>query len=97
MNNGLKDPLTGEFGKMLVFCVSVSHAAKMVNLLNEAAMKKWPGKYRSDFAMQVTSLVPRAQDFTKDFTNNRLSGKSRFAESTHPDYGTSKTRICVTV
>lgn len=82
---------------MLVFSVSQSHAAKIVNLLNTLAMKKWPGKYDSDFAMQVTSNVMRSQDFTKDFTNNRLSGKSHFADDTHPDYETSKTRICVTV
>lgn len=97
IQNGLLDPLTGEFGKMLVFAVSQSHAAKIVNLLNTLAMKKWPGKYDSDFAMQVTSNVMRSQDFTKDFTNNRLSGRSHFADSTHPDYETGKTRICVTV
>ena len=97
IQNGLLDPLTGEFGKMLVFAVSQSHAAKLVNLLNTLAMKKWPGKYDSDFAMQVTSSVMRAQDFTKDFTNNRLSGKSHFADDTHPDYETGKTRVCVTV
>ncbi len=39
----------------------------------------------------------RSQDYTKDFTNNRLSGRSNFAEDTHPDYNTGKTRICVTV
>ncbi len=97
IQNGLLDPLTGEFGKMLVFAVSQSHAAKIVNLLNTLAMAKWPGKYDSDFALQVTSSVMRSQDFTKDFTNNRLSGKSHFREDTHPDYETGKTRICVTV
>ena len=97
IQNGILDPITWEFGKMLVFAVSQSHAAKIVNLLNALAMKKWPGKYDSDFAMQVTSSVMRAQDFTKDFTNNRLSGRSHFAEASHPDYETGKTRICVTV
>jgi len=93
----LTDPITSEFGKMLIFCVSVNHAAKITNLLNKLAMQKYPGKYKSDFALQVTSNVKNAQDFTKDFKYNRLSGKSLFAQETHPDYDTSKTRVCVTV
>ena len=97
IDNWLLDPITGEFWKMLVFCVSVNHAAKITNLLNIYAMKKWPWIYKSDFALQITSNVPRAQDFTKDFTYNKLSWKSIFAEETHQDYKTSKTRVCVTV
>jgi len=97
IENWLFDPITWEFWKMLVFCVSVSHAAKITNLLNIYASKKWPGKYKSDFALQITSTIPKAQDYTKDFTYNRLSGKSSFADVTHPDYKTSKTRVCVTV
>lgn len=97
LNQGKPDPLTGEFGKTLVFCVSQNHAAKVVNTLNILAMKKWPDKYQSDFAVQVTSNVLDAQTKTTDFTENRLSGKSRFAEETHPDYGSSRTRVCVTV
>ncbi len=97
IENGLLDPITGEFWKMLVFCVSVNHAAKITNMLNKLAMEKYPWKYKSDFALQVTSNVKNAQDFTKDFKYNRLSWKSLFAENTHPDYGTSKTRVCVTV
>ncbi len=97
IDNWLLDPITWEFWKMLVFCVSVNHAAKITNLLNIYAMKKWPWMYKSDFALQITSNVPRAQDFTKDFTYNRLSWKSIFANETHQDYKTSKTRVCVTV
>lgn len=97
IENWLFDPITGEFWKMLVFCVSVNHAAKITNLLNIFASKKWPGKYKSDFAMQITSTIPKAQDYTKDFTYNRLSWKSIFADNTHQDYKTSKTRVCVTV
>ncbi len=97
MNNVLVDPITWEFWKYLVFCVSVNHAAKVTNLLNQMAMKKYPWKYKSDFAMQVTSGVKNAQGCTKDFKYNRLSWRSLFAEDTHPDYPTSKTRICVTV
>lgn len=97
MDNAIFDPITGEFWKYLVFCVSVNHAAKITNLLNKMAMKKYPWKYKSDFAMQITSTVKNAQVFTKDFKYNRLSGKSQFAQDSHPDYETSKTRICVTV
>lgn len=97
IENWLFDPITWEFWKMLVFCVSVNHAAKITNLLNIYASKKWPGKYKSDFALQITSTIPKAQEYTKDFTYNRLSGKSIFAGETHPDYKTSKTRVCVTV
>lgn len=97
LNNGLLDPITGEFGKSLVFCVSRAHAAKITNQLNIFASKKWPGKYQSDFAKQITSDVYEAQQATKDFANNRLGGKSLFANESHPDYDSSKTRICVTV
>lgn len=97
LNQGKLDPITGEFGKTLVFCVSQNHAAKVANMLNILAMQKWAGKYNSDFAMQVTSTVSSAQDMTKDFSANRLGGKSQFASATHPDYETGKTRVCVTV
>lgn len=53
----------------------------------------WEGKYNSDFAQQVTSMIPTAQEMTERFANNNLSGNSRFFD----DYKTSKTRICVTV
>ncbi len=97
LNQGKLDPITGEFGKTLVFCVSQNHAAKVANMLNILAMQKWVGKYNSDFAMQVTSNVSSAQDMTKDFSANRLGGKSQFGSATHPDYETGKTRVCVTV
>jgi type I restriction enzyme R subunit len=61
--------------------------------LNEYADKDFPGKYRSDFAVQVTSRVPDAKQFTINFTNNSLSGSSNFDLA----YKTSKTRVCVTV
>ena len=56
-------------------------------------MKKWTGKYVSDFAVQVTSNVPLAQKYTKSFSNNQLLGTSRFLE----DYKSSRARIAVTV
>ena len=38
----------------------------------------YSGKYQSDFAMQVTSWIPDAQQLTINFTNNRLGGKGNF-------------------
>ncbi|MFZ3282217.1 DEAD/DEAH box helicase family protein [Pseudomonas sp.] len=93
INNGLRDPVTSEFGKGLVFAVSQNHAAKLTQLLNEIADKLWPGKYQSDFAVQVTSSVNEAQQYTINFTNNKLLGSANFSEL----YKTSKARICVTV
>lgn len=93
MDHALKDPISGEIGKTICFCVSQNHAAKITQILNELADKMFPGRYNSDFALQVTSVVADSQQFTKNFSNNNLSGKSSFRE----DYKTSKTRVCVTV
>lgn len=93
LENGLKDPFSGEFGKTIGFCVSQPHCAKIVQILNKMAHEIWPDKYNSDFAIQVTSCVPTAQDMTEQFSNNNLAGNSRFLE----DYKTSKARVCVTV
>ena len=99
IENGLKDPITGEFGKSLVFAVSQNHAAKLAQLLNEYAHKFFPGKYQSDFAVQVTSNVQNSQQMTVDFSNDKLLGFSKF--TTNDDilesYKTSKARVCVTV
>lgn len=91
----LRDPVSGELGKTIVFCVSQNHAAKVTQMLNELADKLFPGKYKSDFAVQVTSLVPGAQQMTINFTdrNNNLNGSGNF----YSTYLTSKTRICCTV
>ena len=93
MDNALRDPISGEIGKGIVFCVSRKHAAKITQLLNIYADKMFPGKYCSDFAMQITSDVPGAQTYTINFQNNNLSGTTTFMEG----YRSSKTRICVTV
>ena len=53
----------------------------------------YPGKYQSDFAVQVTSDVADAQEMTRTFRNNNLNGQSKANDY----YKTSKTRICVTV
>ena len=91
--HGLRDPISREFGKTIVFAVSQNHAAKLVQLLNELADKQYPGLYQSDFAVQVTSLIPDAQRFTINFSNNNLLGSANVL----PAYKTSKARICVTV
>lgn len=93
VDRALRDPLSGEVGKGIVFCISRRHAAKIAQLLNEYAEKLYPGKYQSDFAMQITSDVMNAQSYTINFQNNNLSGMTSFLEN----YVSSKTRICVTV
>ncbi|HQF12028.1 MAG TPA: DEAD/DEAH box helicase family protein, partial [Paludibacteraceae bacterium] len=93
LENAYRDPVSGEIGKTIVYCVSQNHAAKITQILNEMAHQMFPGKYQSDFAIQVTSVIPDSQQFAINFTNNRLSGTGNFNSS----YRTSKTRVCVTV
>lgn len=93
MERALRDPISGEFGKSICFCVSQNHARKITEILNEFAEKTWPGRYKSDFAVQVTSVVADAQQMTINFTNNHLLGKSKALEG----YKSSKARVCVTV
>ncbi|MBK8093384.1 MAG: DEAD/DEAH box helicase family protein [Verrucomicrobiaceae bacterium] len=93
LENGLRDPVSAEFGKSIVFAVSQHHAAKLTQILNEMADVIWPGRYQSDFAVQVTSHVTEAQQYTINFTNNNLMGSGHVL----PEYRTSKTRVCVTV
>jgi len=93
LENALRDPISAEIGKSIIFAVSQGHAGKLVQILNEMADKMYPGKYQSDFAVQVTSAIPDAQQFTINFTNNNLLGSGNFI----PTYKTSKARVCVTV
>ena len=93
LENALRDPISGEIGKSIIFAVSQNHAAKLAQVLNEMADKMFPGKYQSDFAIQVTSSVDGAQQHTINFTNNNLLGSANFI----PTYKTSKARVCVTV
>lgn len=99
LDNGLLDPISGEFGKSLVFAVSQRHASKIVQLLNEYADRKWPNKYKSDFAVQVTSVIPDSQQMTVDFSNDKLLGYSQWSSSDENlnNYKSSKARVCVTV
>ena len=93
LENTLHDPISGEIGKSIVFAVSQNHAAKLAQILNQMADRMFPGKYQSDFAVQVTSQIPDAQQFTINFSNNNLLGSANFL----PAYKTSKARVCVTV
>ncbi len=93
LENALRDPVSGEIGKSIIFCVSQNHAAKITRTLNKLAAEIWPDRYNSDFAVQVTSRIPDAQQFTVSFSHNNLNGYTRFLEN----YKSSKTRICVTV
>lgn len=93
LENALLDPVTNEMGKTIVFCVSQNHASKITQILNEFADIIFPDKYKSDFAVQVTSLVSGAQQMSINFANNNLNGSRNFNDF----YKTSKTRVCVTV
>ncbi len=93
IENALQDPISGEIGKTIVFCVSQKHASKITQILNQMADKIWPRKYNSDFALQVTSNIQDSQQMTINFANNNLNGHTKFL----PSYKTSKARICVTV
>lgn len=93
MDKALRDPLTGEIGKTVIFCVRQTHASKITQQLNELAHKYFPGKYNSDFAVQVTSNIDEAQQMSINFANNILNGYTSFKDG----YISSKTRVCVTV
>lgn len=93
LENAMRDPVSFEIGKSIIFAVSQNHAAKLAQILNQMADRMFPGKYQSDFAVQVTSQIPDAQQFTINFANNNLLGSGNFI----PTYKTSKARICVTV
>jgi len=93
MDNAQKDPITKEIGKTIVFCVSRKHASKITQIFNQFAMEMFPGKYNSDFAVQITSDIPGAQTMTINFANNKLNGHSKFLNG----YKSSKTRVCITV
>ncbi|MGI8476243.1 MAG: DEAD/DEAH box helicase family protein, partial [Thermomicrobiales bacterium] len=92
LENALRDPISGEIGKFIVFAVSQHHAAKLVQILNQMAHLMFPGRYQSDFAVQVTSQIADAQQFAINFSNNNLCGSANGL----PAYKTSKTRVCAT-
>ena len=93
LESAFRDPISGEIGKSIIFAVSQDHALKLTQILNEMADRIFPNKYQSDFAVQVTSQIKDAQQFTSNFTYNNLKGEANFLEA----YRTSKARVCVTV
>lgn len=93
LENAERDPISWEIGKTIFFCVSRKHATKITQILNELADKMFPWKYNSDFAIQVTSDIPDAQQFTINFSNDNLLWHTKFLEW----YTSSKARVCVTV
>jgi type I restriction enzyme R subunit len=93
LKGALRDPLSGEIGKSIVFCVRQDHATRLTQMLNVLADVMFPNQYNSDFAVQVTSSVTDAQQMALSFANNNLNGHTRVLDG----YLTSKTRVCVTV
>ena len=95
LRNAKRDPITNEIGKTIIYCVSQDHAAHITQILNKLSDDLFPKKYSSDFAEQITSLVPDRQEMTISFNHkkNKLNGYSKF----NSNYRTSKTRIAVTV
>ena len=93
LEKALRDPISNEIGKSIIFTVSQNHATKLTQILNEMADVMFPGKYNSDFAVQVTSSISDAQQYSINFSNNNLRGSANIL----PAYKTSKARVCVTV
>ena len=90
----LREPGTDIIGKSIIYCASIVQAAQLTNELNKVAEVMWPGRYNSDFAVQVTHDVDRATEMGRDFAKkNSLNG----FDETIQGYKTSKTRVCVTV
>ncbi len=93
LKHAYRDPVSMEIGKTIIFCVSQDHAAKITRILNELAERYFPGRYQSDFAMQVTSRIQEAQQMSKNFQNYNLGGYTKFLAG----YKSSRVRVCVTV
>lgn len=93
LKHALRDPLSSEIGKSIIFCVRQEHATRITQTLNELAHTMFPDRYNSDFAVQVTSVIQDAQQMAVSFANNNLNGHTRFLDG----YISSKTRVCVTV
>ena len=94
VENALREPGTSIIGKGIIYCVTRAQAAQLTNQLNVVADARWPGKYQSDFAVQITHDVDRATEMGRAFANqDGLHG----SDTTISGYKTSKTRVCVTV
>ena len=80
IENGLKDPITGEFGKSLVLPFRKITLQNWLNYLMNTLINFFRINTKSDFAVQVTSNVQNAQQMTVDFSNDKLLGFSNFAK-----------------
>lgn len=98
LDNAKRDPVSGEIGKTIIFCVSRAHCTIITEILNIEAARLFPEKYGagSNFALQITSDITGSQERTIGFAENNLNGWSSY----HPelvDYESARTRVCVTV
>ncbi|MCH8520134.1 MAG: DEAD/DEAH box helicase family protein [Nanoarchaeota archaeon] len=93
-----RDPITGEIGKTIFFCVSQEHALKVTNMLNKLAQEMYDYPVGYDIAKRITSDEEQANLDSKLFNHkhNKLGGYSRVNEK-YVNYHTSKVRIAVTV
>ena len=94
IEHALREPETDIIGKGIIYCVTRAQAALLTNQLNIVAEARWPGRYQSDFAVQITHDVDRATEMGRAFANQ---DGLRGSDTTIPGYRTSKTRVCVTV
>jgi len=97
-DNAKRDPMSGEIGKTIFFCVSRLHCTLITKSLNAEATLRFPKQYGkgSFFAVQITSDIIGSQERTTNFANNNLNGHTQFSDPL-VDYESSKTRVCVTV
>ena len=80
LENALRDPISGEIGKSIVFAVSRNHAAEFAQILNQMADIMFPGKYHSRFcrAGHLRCHRPREpQQMAVNFANNNLLGSGQ--------------------
>ena len=99
LENALRDPVSGEIGKSIIFAVSQNHAAKLAQVLNQMADRMFPEKYNSDFAVQVTSQSPGCTTVHRQLHQQQPYGLgqfltrlqdqqgSRLRDGWHDDYG----------
>ena len=55
LENAKRDPLTGEIGKTIIFCVSQAHAGKIANILNKL-IKEYEPEYENTFSYHFVHL-----------------------------------------
>ena len=93
IKNALKDQISGEIGKSIIFCVSQKHASKVTQILNQLADIYFP-------ANTIQILLYRSPQTFR--TPSRCHHKFHQQSSARTDrlfrwLHTSKARVCVTV